>query len=86
MTIGHHEDNAWNHDDNHYDNYGDNHDHDKVRLMLWDTAGQEEFDALTKAYYRGAQVKNTISVGCYTVLGVICVRRDGIGLGTSREV
>jgi len=21
--------------------------------MLWDTAGQEEFDALTKAYYRG---------------------------------
>lgn len=26
-----------------------------VRLMLWDTAGQEEFDAITKAYYRGAQ-------------------------------
>ncbi|XP_036264108.2 ras-related protein Rab-23-like [Pipistrellus kuhlii] len=23
--------------------------------MLWDTAGQEEFDATTKAYYRGAQ-------------------------------
>ena len=22
--------------------------------MLWDTAGQEEFDAITKAYYRGA--------------------------------
>ncbi|XP_043246020.1 ras-related protein Rab-23-like [Amphibalanus amphitrite] len=28
---------------------------DPVRLMLWDTAGQEEFDAITKAYYRGAQ-------------------------------
>jgi len=28
---------------------------EEVRLMLWDTAGQEEFDALTKAYYRGAQ-------------------------------
>ena len=27
----------------------------QVRLMLWDTAGQEEFDALTKSYYRGAQ-------------------------------
>lgn len=27
-----------------------------IRLMLWDTAGQEEFDAITKAYYRGAQV------------------------------
>ena len=27
----------------------------QVRLMLWDTAGQEEFDAITKAYYRGAQ-------------------------------
>ncbi|XP_048059766.1 ras-related protein Rab-23-like [Megalobrama amblycephala] len=26
-----------------------------VRLMLWDTARQEEFDAITKAYYRGAQ-------------------------------
>ena len=24
-----------------------------VRLMLWDTAGQEEFDAITKSYYRG---------------------------------
>lgn len=22
--------------------------------MLWDTAGQEEFDAITAAYYRGA--------------------------------
>lgn len=29
---------------------------DPVRLMLWDTAGQEEFDAITKAYYRGAQL------------------------------
>lgn len=26
---------------------------EEVRLMLWDTAGQEEFDAITKAYYRG---------------------------------
>ena len=26
---------------------------DDIRLMLWDTAGQEEFDAITKAYYRG---------------------------------
>lgn len=29
-----------------------------VRLMLWDTAGQEEFDAITKAYYRGETVRN----------------------------
>lgn len=27
-----------------------------MRIMVWDTAGQEEFDAITKAYYRGAQV------------------------------
>ena len=23
-----------------------------VRLMVWDTAGQEEFDTITRAYYR----------------------------------
>eukprot|EP00118_Oscarella_pearsei_P025504 m.308299 g.308299 ORF g.308299 m.308299 type:complete len:246 (+) comp43717_c0_seq1:260-997(+) len=27
-----------------------------IRLMLWDTAGQEEFDSITKSYYRGAHV------------------------------
>ncbi len=27
---------------------------DTVKLMIWDTAGQEEFDALTAGYYRGA--------------------------------
>lgn len=26
---------------------------DDVTLMLWDTAGQEEFDAVTRTYYRG---------------------------------
>ncbi len=26
-----------------------------VRLQLWDTAGQEESDSLTRSYYRGAQ-------------------------------
>ena len=25
---------------------------EQVRLMIWDTAGQEEFDAITRAYYR----------------------------------
>ena len=34
----------------------------QVRLMLWDTAGQEEFDALTKSYYRGAQVSWVFSI------------------------
>mmetsp|Transcript_13263 Transcript_13263/g.23494 ORF Transcript_13263/g.23494 Transcript_13263/m.23494 type:complete len:328 (-) Transcript_13263:572-1555(-) len=27
---------------------------EEVRFMLWDTAGQEEFNALTRTYYRGA--------------------------------
>ena len=26
----------------------------KIRLNLWDTAGQEKFDALTKMYFQGA--------------------------------
>ena len=24
-----------------------------VKLMVWDTAGQEEFDSITRTYYRG---------------------------------
>lgn len=28
--------------------------------MLWDTAGQEEFDAITKAYYRGKAEFRTV--------------------------
>lgn len=28
--------------------------------MLWDTAGQEEFDAITKAYYRGSSLHHTV--------------------------
>lgn len=27
---------------------------ESVRLMVWDTAGQEEFDSLTSRYYKGA--------------------------------
>lgn len=30
-------------------------DEEDVRIMLWDTAGQEEFDTITREYYRGAQ-------------------------------
>ena len=29
---------------------------DTLKLLCWDTAGQEEFDALTSSYYRGALV------------------------------
>ena len=28
-------------------------DVETVKMMIWDTAGQEEFDALTSSYYRG---------------------------------
>ncbi|KAK4336885.1 hypothetical protein RND71_043712 [Anisodus tanguticus] len=31
----------------------------KIRLMCWDTAGQEEFDALTNAYYRDSNKSNS---------------------------
>eukprot|EP00056_Hartaetosiga_gracilis_P006033 m.92355 g.92355 ORF g.92355 m.92355 type:complete len:225 (-) comp12356_c0_seq14:1268-1942(-) len=30
-------------------------DGEELRLMIWDTAGQEEFDSLTKTYYRDAE-------------------------------
>ena len=42
--------------------------------MLWDTAGQEEFDAITKAYYRGAQA---------CVLAFSTVDRDSFEAATS---
>jgi Ras-related protein Rab-23 len=29
-------------------------DGEDVRLMIWDTAGQEEFADMTRKYYRGA--------------------------------
>ena len=41
-------------------------DGEDVRLMLWDTAGQEEFDAITKAYYRGT----TNAVECIAFIDV----------------
>ena len=28
-------------------------DDEEIRLMVWDTAGQEEFDVMTKNYYKG---------------------------------
>lgn len=30
-------------------------DNQEVKFLIWDTAGQEKFRALTRAYYRGAQ-------------------------------
>ena len=30
--------------------------------MLWDTAGQEEFDSITKAYYRGNVIVDLITI------------------------
>lgn len=28
---------------------------EKIKLNLWDTAGQEKFDALTKLYFKNAE-------------------------------
>ncbi|RVD92650.1 ras-related Rab-1A [Tubulinosema ratisbonensis] len=30
-------------------------DNQQIKFLIWDTAGQEKFRALTRAYYRGAQ-------------------------------
>ena len=52
-----------------FDNYSHNMAVDGVEvcLQLWDTAGQEEFDCITRAYYRGAQA---------CVLAFSCVDRE----------
>lgn len=43
--------------------------HRTVRLQLWDTAGQEDFDALTRSYYRGAALAELCFYhACYTSL------------------
>ncbi len=31
-------------------------DNQDIRLQIWDTAGQEEFDSMTRSYYRGAHM------------------------------
>ena len=37
---------------------------------MWDTAGQEEFDAITKAYYRGEEITTVVmGVRPVTVMG-----------------
>lgn len=46
-----------------------------VQLYLWDTAGQEEFDSITKTYYRGGVVRGAVSSGVAPRLS-----RDGIGV------
>ena len=30
-------------------------DNQKMQLSIWDTAGQEKFDSLTKIYFKGAE-------------------------------
>lgn len=46
-----------------------------MKLMLWDTAGQEEFDSITRTYYRGkssfvpgAEVGSLAAMFCNSVL------------------
>ena len=45
---------------------------DEVRMMVWDTAGQEEFDTITRAYYRWDLMCSTIesvnSVGFWRLI------------------
>lgn len=45
-----------------------------VKMMVWDTAGQEEYDALTSTYYRGACARGEAGGGGWGVGG----RRAGV--------
>lgn len=41
--------------------------------MLWDTAGQEEFDSITKSYYRGIYGKGFIAISVTITGAQVCV-------------
>lgn len=45
--------------------------------MLWDTAGQEEFDAITKAYYRGKGKNSWMQIKANPNIAVTVLKRLG---------
>lgn len=49
--------------------------------MLWDTAGQEEFDAITKAYYRGETTVASLCEVAYVPGVVGTLRFDSSAAG-----
>lgn len=53
-----------------------------VTLMLWDTAGQEEFGAITRSYYRGNDGDDLYYVQARVLLS--CVSRRRIELHSMR--
>ena len=42
-----------------------------IRLMLWDTAGQEEFDCITRAYYRWNLAKKLFELDHFFLLKIV---------------
>ena len=59
-----------------------------MKLVVWDTAGQEKYHALAKNYYQGASgmfvfINNISTLTHFYAIGIRCaarVRRDGRGL------
>jgi hypothetical protein len=59
---------------------------ESVKLMIWDTAGQEEFDALTSSYYRGETIVTPFVTKYSPIHGLDTVQVPGHALLCSRRL
>ena len=45
----------------------------KIKLQIWDSAGQERFRTIVTAFFRGAMVRGVKTIVSFTVCVCVCV-------------